>query len=75
MKHLFYLMDVTTVTNLNYDESIKLEEINCPICKEGVLGSEICPLCLGHSVLFRIHETFGYVSGSNLYLQQSQKAQ
>jgi len=55
-------------------QTVKLEELVCPICNEGVLNNKLCPLCLGHGVLFRLSGTFGYVSGSTLYIEYQQKA-
>lgn len=54
------------------DNSVQLEELECPICEEGVHNNQVCFLCLGHGVIFRIIN-FEYIAGSSIYLQQYSK--
>ncbi len=46
--------------------NIALQEIICPICHEGVYNNQMCPICLGHSVLFRIKGNTPYIIGSEI---------
>lgn len=55
-------------------QEIKLEEIKCLMCADGVFNHDICPLCSGYGVLFRISGMYEYSSGSHLYIKYEQRA-